>query len=69
MEIFQRLNREQGITIVLVTHEQDIAEYTKRVVVFRDGKIRRDYNIDESRDAAEELRLLPPPSDDDDDEE
>ncbi|MBS1790413.1 MAG: ABC transporter ATP-binding protein [Acidobacteria bacterium] len=69
MEIFQRLNREKGITIVLVTHEQDIAEYTKRVVVFRDGKIRRDYKIDEPRDAAEELRLLPPPNDDDDDEE
>lgn len=69
MEIFQRLNREKGITIVLVTHEQDIAEYTQRVVVFRDGKIKRDYRIDEPRDAAEELRLLPPPNADDDDEE
>lgn len=69
MEIFQRLNREQGITIVLVTHEQDIAEYTQRVVVFRDGKIRRDYKIDEPRDASEELKLLPPPNADDDDED
>jgi putative ABC transport system ATP-binding protein len=69
MEIFQRLNREQGITIVLVTHEQDIAEYTKRVVVFRDGKIRRDYTIDDPRDAAEELKQLPPPTNDDDEEE
>ncbi len=69
MEIFQRLNREKGITIVLVTHEQDIAEYTGRVVVFRDGKIRRDYKIDEPRDAGEELKQLPPPSDDDDEEE
>ncbi len=69
MEIFQRLNREKGITIVLVTHEQDIAEYTQRVVVFRDGKIKRDYRIDEPRDAAEELKLLPPPNADDDEDE
>ncbi|MBL8190429.1 MAG: ABC transporter ATP-binding protein [Acidobacteria bacterium] len=68
MEIFQRLNREQGITIVLVTHEQDIAEYTKRVVVFRDGKIRRDYRIDEPRDAAEEMKQLPPPDEIDQEE-
>lgn len=69
MEIFQRLNREKGITIVLVTHEQDIAEYTGRVVVFRDGKIKRDYKIDEPRDAAEELKLLPQTTDAEDDEE
>ena len=63
MEIFQRLNREHGITIVLVTHEHDIAEYTRRVIIFRDGKIRQDYRIDKPRDAAEELRHLPPPQD------
>lgn len=39
MEIFQRLNRERGITLVLVTHEQDIAEYADRRVVFKDGVI------------------------------
>ena len=38
MEIFQRLNRERGITLVLVTHEHDIAQYAERVVVFKDGK-------------------------------
>src|SRR5207237_5564103 len=42
MEIFQRLNRERSITLVLVTHEPDIAQYAKRVVVFKDGKIRKD---------------------------
>jgi putative ABC transport system ATP-binding protein len=60
MEIFQRLNRERGITLVLVTHEHDIAQYAQRVVVFKDGKIKKDYQIEEQRDAAEELRNLPP---------
>jgi putative ABC transport system ATP-binding protein len=69
MEIFQRLNRERGITLVLVTHEPDIAQYADRVVVFKDGKIRKDYQIDKRRDAAEELRNLPPVQDDDEDEE
>ena len=60
MEIFQRLNRERGITLVLVTHEPDIADYAQRVVVFKDGRIKKDYQIEEQRDAAEELRNLPP---------
>ena len=68
MEIFQRLNRERGITLVLVTHEQDIAQYAQRVVVFKDGKIRKDYQIEEQRDAAEELRNLPPVIEDEDDD-
>jgi putative ABC transport system ATP-binding protein len=42
MEIFQRLNVERGLTIVLVTHEPDIAEYGTRIVTFRDGRIRAD---------------------------
>jgi putative ABC transport system ATP-binding protein len=42
MEIFQRLNEERGLTIVLVTHEHDIAQFARRSIVFRDGKIRRD---------------------------
>lgn len=60
MEIFQRLNRERGITLVLVTHEPDIVQYAQRVVVFKDGKIKKDYRVDDQRDAAEELRSLPP---------
>jgi putative ABC transport system ATP-binding protein len=39
LDIFQRLNREQGITVVLVTHEPDIATYPERVITFRDGQI------------------------------
>jgi putative ABC transport system ATP-binding protein len=69
MEIFQRLNREMGITLVLVTHEPDIAEYAKRVVVFKDGKIKSDNPIKQQRDAAEELKNMPTITDDDDDEE
>ena len=69
MEIFQRLNREMGITLVLVTHEPDIAEYAKRVIVFKDGKIKSDRDIEKQRDAAEELKNMPIVEDDDDDEE
>jgi putative ABC transport system ATP-binding protein len=69
MEIFQRLNRERGITLVLVTHEPDIAEYAERVVVFKDGRIKKDFQIAKRRDAAEELRNLPPIEDDEEDEE
>ncbi len=68
MEIFQRLNRERGITLVLVTHESDIADYAKRVVVFKDGRIKKDYQIQNPRDASEELRNLPPVIEDDDED-
>ena len=47
MAIFQALNR-QGITVVLVTHENDIAAFTKRIVRFRDGKIVVDQKIDQN---------------------
>ena len=67
MEIFQRLNRELGITLVLVTHEPDIAQYADRIVVFKDGKIKSDQRVENPRDAAEELKHLPVIDDDDDD--
>ena len=60
MEIFQRLNQDSKITIVLVTHEPDIANYAGRRVFFRDGKIMRDESF-QPRQAAEDLRQLPPP--------
>jgi putative ABC transport system ATP-binding protein len=69
MEIFQRLNRERGITLVLVTHEPDIAEYAQRVIVFKDGKIKSDYQVKNQRDAAEELKNMPVIVDDDDEDE
>jgi putative ABC transport system ATP-binding protein len=61
MGIFQRLNIERGITIVLITHEMDIAEYGTRLVRFRDGRIQLDQSIAHRRDAAKELAALPPP--------
>ena len=39
MEIFQQLQRERGITVILITHEHQIAEYGTRIVSFRDGRI------------------------------
>ena len=68
MEIFQRLNRERDITLVLVTHETDIAQYAQRVVVFKDGKIKTDSQVADQRDAAEELKNLPAIEEDDDEE-
>jgi putative ABC transport system ATP-binding protein len=56
MGILTRLNRERGITIVLVTHEPDIAEYAKRVIVFRDGHIESD-RLNADRTAGPEARL------------
>jgi putative ABC transport system ATP-binding protein len=61
MEVLQRLNREQHITIVLITHEPDIAEYGTRVIAFRDGRVFKDEAVPRTRDAAQELLALPPP--------
>ena len=58
MEIFQTLN-DNGLTIVLVTHEHDIAQFAKRVLVFRDGKIRSDTAVGTRPKAAEVLKALP----------
>ncbi len=59
MGIFQRLNVERGITVVLITHESDIAEYGSRIVTFRDGQVVADRPVTHRRDAAEELAALP----------
>jgi putative ABC transport system ATP-binding protein len=54
MGIFQRLNAK-GLTIVLVTHEPDIAEYATRIVAFRDGRVRTDTHVVVRRKAEDEL--------------
>src|SRR5262245_35290740 len=63
MGIFQKLNKERGITIILITHEVDIAEYGTRLIRFRDGRIQVDQKITKRRDAEKELAALPPPDD------
>jgi putative ABC transport system ATP-binding protein len=68
MEVFQRLSRERTLTILLVTHEPDIARYANRVVLFRDGKVRRDEPVEERADAAEVLTTLPLIDDDEEEE-
>jgi putative ABC transport system ATP-binding protein len=57
MALFQALGRD-GITVVLVTHESDIAEYAARVVVMRDGHVMSDQR-QQPRDAAQAMRELP----------
>jgi putative ABC transport system ATP-binding protein len=59
MGIFQRLNQERGITIVLITHELDIAEYGMRIVSFRDGLVVADRAVTRRRAAEHELAALP----------
>jgi putative ABC transport system ATP-binding protein len=58
LALLQRLNRE-GLTIVLVTHEPDIATYASRVLVFRDGRLLSDEHRDAPQDAAAALAALP----------
>ena len=60
MGIFQRLNQERGITVLLITHEMDIAEYGTRIVAFRDGQVVADKAVTRRRLAKDELAALPP---------
>ena len=64
MGIFQRLNNERGITVLLITHEMDIAEYGTRLIRFRDGRVVADQAVLHRRNAADELAALPPPEPD-----
>ena len=59
MGIFQQLN-QRGITIIMVTHEQDIAAYARRNVVMRDGLILKDFDVTKRLDAATELEKIAP---------
>jgi putative ABC transport system ATP-binding protein len=64
MGIFQKLNQEKGITVILITHEADIAEYGTRLIRFRDGRVVADQAVLHRRNAADELAALPPPEPD-----
>jgi putative ABC transport system ATP-binding protein len=58
MQVLQRLNAD-GLTIVMVTHETDIAQFAKRIITFRDGMIRRDESVANRQDAARVLETMP----------
>ena len=60
MDIFQRLNEDSGITVLLITHEADIAEYGNRIIRFHDGAVASDRLNATRRVASEELSALPP---------
>ncbi len=66
MDILQQLNDSHGLTVVIVTHEPDIAQYAKRALEFRDGKMIKDLKIQRRSIAAEILPTLPALDDDDD---
>jgi putative ABC transport system ATP-binding protein len=65
LALFQELN-DQGITVVLVTHERDIAQYARRIVEMKDGLISRDLVVSNRRTASVDLATLPVETDDDD---
>jgi putative ABC transport system ATP-binding protein len=65
MEILQNLNDQHGLTVVIVTHEPDIAQYAKRALEFRDGKMKKDILIQRRSIAAEILPTLPSPDEED----
>jgi len=59
MAIFQRLNREKGITMIVVTHDPDIAAYSNRSIHFKDGKLQFDEKLAQPREARKDLEELP----------
>ncbi|HEV2288129.1 MAG TPA: ABC transporter ATP-binding protein [Candidatus Acidoferrales bacterium] len=67
MDILQRLNEDEGLTVVLVTHESDIADYAQRALEFRDGKMRHDRTIQRRLIARDVLPTLKSPDDASDD--
>jgi putative ABC transport system ATP-binding protein len=68
MDILQNLNQEHGLTVIIVTHEPDIAQYAKRALEFRDGKMKKDVLIQNRSIASVILPTLPTLDEDDVDE-
>lgn len=68
MDILQRLNEDEGLTVVLVTHEPDIAQYAQRALEFRDGKMKRDLRIQKRLVARQVLPTLKSPDAEDEEE-
>ncbi len=58
MAIFQRLNRDDGITMIVVTHDPDIASYASRNLLFKDGTLHADVRLEKPRDASKDLEQL-----------
>jgi putative ABC transport system ATP-binding protein len=59
MAIFQRLNRQEGITMIVVTHDPDIASYSNRNIHFKDGRLQADEQVAQPREAGKDLEQLP----------
>jgi putative ABC transport system ATP-binding protein len=59
MAIFQRLNREEGITMIVVTHDPDVATYANRNIHCKDGRLQLDERLAKTRDARLDLEQLP----------
>jgi len=59
VSVIQQLNKEKGITVVMVTHEKDISQYCRRLVNLRDGRITDDTPVLHQRNAAEDLAAIP----------
>ena len=59
MAIFQRLNREDGITMIVVTHDPDVAAYSNRSIHFKDGRLQLDERLAQPREARKDLEQLP----------
>src|SRR5207244_5321344 len=59
MQVFQELNEGENLTIVLVTHEPDIADFAKRIITFRDGRILKDERVAHRRIASEVIARMP----------
>jgi putative ABC transport system ATP-binding protein len=58
--IFQQLNRDAGITMIVVTHDPDIASYARRTLYFKDGRFQRDEHVERPREARADLDQLAP---------